>query len=131
MPITDVSDMDISPVSCDTDDMSEQPTLARRSLGAAFRRLRETAGQSPRDVGDAIGVSRQTIGRIDAQTAFVEGIMNGISERECGLFHIEDRFLVLEPAVAKALRRKANHGEVQKLSDVIALLVQSKDGRLS
>jgi len=57
--------MDISPVSCDTDDMSEQPTLARRSLGAAFRRLRETAGQSPRDVGDAIGVSRQTIGRIE------------------------------------------------------------------
>lgn len=68
---------------------------------------------------------------IDAQTAFVEGIMNGISDRECGLFHIEDRFLVLEPAVAKALRRKATHGEVQKLSDVIALLVQSKDGRLS
>lgn len=46
--------------------MAEQPTLARRSLGAALRRLRESAGQSPKDVGDAIGVSRQTIARIEA-----------------------------------------------------------------
>lgn len=63
--VMDASDMDIVPVSCDTACMAEQPTLARRSLGAAFRRLRESAGQSPKEVGDAIGVSRQTIGRIE------------------------------------------------------------------
>ncbi|WP_460545139.1 helix-turn-helix domain-containing protein [Glycomyces halotolerans] len=65
MSITDVSDMDLIGILCNTAKMPEQPTLARRSLGAAFRRLREDAGQSPREVGEAIGVSRQTIGRIE------------------------------------------------------------------
>lgn len=68
---------------------------------------------------------------LDAQISFLEGVMNGISDQESGIYHIEDRFLVLDPVVAKALRRRTAQGEFEKLSDVIALLVQVKDGRLS
>ncbi|GAB4004067.1 helix-turn-helix transcriptional regulator [Glycomyces albus] len=57
--------MDYSTTVCDTDLMPQQPTLARRSLGAAFRRLREATGQTPKEVGEALGLSRQTVGRIE------------------------------------------------------------------
>lgn len=45
--------------------MADQPTLARRSLGAAYYRLRIASGETPQQVGAAIGVSRQTIARIE------------------------------------------------------------------
>lgn len=121
------------------------------SLGAAARAMRPT---SPEDAITALSLqlARAGFGRIslerwgallcvrlagapdtltlEARIVFVEGIMNGISDQESGIFHMEDRFLVLEPVVAKALRRRAAHGEFEKLSDIIALLVEVKDGRL-
>lgn len=67
----------------------------------------------------------------EAQVAFLEGLMNGISERESALYYVEDRFLVLDPSVAAALRERGARGEFQRLSEVIAALVQRKDGRIS
>ena len=48
-----------------TGPMADQPTLARRALGLAFTRLRIERQLTPAQVGAAIGVSRQTIGRIE------------------------------------------------------------------
>lgn len=62
---TGVLMVDTERAAWDTPSMSEQPTLARRSLGARLRRLRESSGRSPKEVGEAIGVSRQTITRIE------------------------------------------------------------------
>jgi DNA-binding XRE family transcriptional regulator len=45
--------------------MADQPTLARRALALAFLRLRTAAGKTPAEVGVAVAVSRQTIGRIE------------------------------------------------------------------
>jgi len=45
--------------------MPEQPTLARRALGLAFKRLRIEHRMSPQEAGAIIGVSRQTFGRLE------------------------------------------------------------------
>lgn len=45
--------------------MADQPTLARRALGLAFKRLRIERRMTPAQVGDVIGVSRQTISRME------------------------------------------------------------------
>jgi len=57
--------MDMSKSLWDTRSMADQPTLARRALGLAFTRLRIKRHMTPAQVGAAIGVSRQTIGRIE------------------------------------------------------------------
>jgi transcriptional regulator with XRE-family HTH domain len=45
--------------------MTDQPTLARRALALAFARIRLEHKQTPQQVGAAIGVSRQTVTRIE------------------------------------------------------------------